>query len=386
MSERTDAALQRARLEGDAGITAVWVALMLVALMLVAAMAIDGGQTYASRRVSQNASDAGALAGARMLDDIRFNSATTYAAANLDDEILKFSQASGVSGTGDVTNCWLLDEDKNRLGSEFCASGAEADAGLVASAYGIEVNANNAEATNFARVVGYNQTTAPTKAKAFVYNFAGGTNSPFIVCGADPTKAGSESFSGHDEHSYDLMYDGPDGLELKDEVIGMHFAIQGAQIPECGASQFKGKAAQGADPIGELPSPYEFETGNGFNSDIVLAVAGIVPCAAGTTDFNGCGMLIPIASWCDDCNGSEPTMIIEAWTVWQVWGQGTGSYDWTSLGSAGDPTGSNCRVPITVAGGSVKYCGKLLGKGVVNGGNAGDPASDGQPHVFRLSE
>jgi uncharacterized membrane protein len=64
--------IDRARLSGERGMTAVWVALMLVVLMLFAALAIDGGQAYSSRRQSQNASDAGVMAGIRQLVEIQF--------------------------------------------------------------------------------------------------------------------------------------------------------------------------------------------------------------------------------------------------------------------------------------------------------------------------
>jgi hypothetical protein len=45
----------------------VVIALILVALLAITALAIDGGLTYAQRRRAQNAADAGALAGARVM-------------------------------------------------------------------------------------------------------------------------------------------------------------------------------------------------------------------------------------------------------------------------------------------------------------------------------
>src|SRR5690606_14248364 len=60
------------RCDDDAGVSIVIVALSVVALLLFSALAIDGGRAYAQRRVTQNAADAAAMAGARAVQQARF--------------------------------------------------------------------------------------------------------------------------------------------------------------------------------------------------------------------------------------------------------------------------------------------------------------------------
>src|SRR5260221_14560547 len=59
--------LRRSRAENRSGQALVLVAIALVALIGFAALAIDVGHAYAQRRQLQNAADAAALAGARLV-------------------------------------------------------------------------------------------------------------------------------------------------------------------------------------------------------------------------------------------------------------------------------------------------------------------------------
>ena len=55
------------RLRDTRGVTLLWVALLLVVLLGIAALAVDVGYMAVTRNESQNAADAAALAGARLL-------------------------------------------------------------------------------------------------------------------------------------------------------------------------------------------------------------------------------------------------------------------------------------------------------------------------------
>ena len=59
--------MNRKKLNLQRGQALVLVALAMIALMAMLALVLDGGNTFMNRRAMQNASDAGALAGARQL-------------------------------------------------------------------------------------------------------------------------------------------------------------------------------------------------------------------------------------------------------------------------------------------------------------------------------
>ena len=133
-----------------------------------------------------------------------------------------------------------------------------------------------------------------------------------------------------------------------------------------------------------LPTDTSTTPGNAQSGQVQISVAGIKACQPGDTTFNGCGMLIPIADF-GTANGNNAQMHIVTWLAWQIWGDGTSGYNFNNIGTNSSQTpGLGCKNPIAAGGGSMKYCGLLLGKATVTGGGGTQPGTLGQIHVLSL--
>lgn len=97
-------------LKDQAGQSVVIIALVMIGLVAMVGLAIDGGEVYLSRRDAQNASDAGAFAGARVLTTHPANDTTIRAAINT------FAQENHVANTSDIVT-YFLDKDGNQIGT-----------------------------------------------------------------------------------------------------------------------------------------------------------------------------------------------------------------------------------------------------------------------------
>jgi hypothetical protein len=377
----------------DRGVVAVFVALTMVVVLLLTALAIDGGVAYQSHRQSQNASDSGAMAGVRTLEQLKFWTLCSSPVvapctgftgmSSMKTEIMREAVASGADAAG--VTCYLLDGTAARVGSEFCSSGTVPDNALRNVASGVEVSATRTRETYFAKAAAnVSQTKATTTAKAFVYNFAGGTGSPFIVCGTQdtmPVPAPSNPL----DWSYNIITNTGGSWQMVNPTpVGYYYQLQGSSNPSCGvdSNTFKGKG--GPNTIGTLPYVSGIGPGNGNDGNIQLTVAGLTPCPTGATSYNGCGMLIPIASVGSGSSQSTATMTLVAWLAFQVWGSGSG---YSPAGSTTDLPGTSCKVAISPSStNTMKYCGRLLGAVSVTGGAGAGPGTDGQPHILKLSQ
>ena len=117
---------RRSRQKGQA---IALLAIALAALVAGVAVVVDGGYAYAQRRVSQNASDFGAMAGTRVIGLKRINQPANGAQVwSAIDEALKANGASLVSGT-------YIDEDGVDVGP-VTAGGA-----IPGDAFGVVVEA-----------------------------------------------------------------------------------------------------------------------------------------------------------------------------------------------------------------------------------------------------
>jgi hypothetical protein len=384
----------RRRAGDDAGMTAVVVALLLSVVLMFAAFALDGGTAYVAHRSSQNASDSGAMAGARALEQLKFfgscsavpkpvpcTSFTTL--ADLRTEIQREARASGADATDPGVSCWLLDENRNRLGPELCQSGATPD-GIPNLASGVEVRGRQTNRTYFAGVAGVKETEANTVAKAFIYNFAGGTAAPFITCGVRATKLSTFTDPDPNAWSFDLLAPSAGGYTIQPGAVGKYYELQDSDTPGCGADSatFKG-LGDSTQKIAVVPGNYNITPGNANSNNAEITVAGIQACPPGTNQiYSGCGMLIPVA---DNAAGSGQSIDVHlvSWLAWQVWGSGN-SYQFS--GNNSDPLGTSCKNPISYRNFNGKYCGKLLGAVSVTGGAGNGAATRGQPHVLKLTE
>ena len=365
------------RCRQDDGIAILLVALLAVVLLVVAAFAIDLGQLYAQRRQTQNGTDSAAMAGARAIDQVRFKTPTPDQPDTIYTAIRR-SITEHLEGQTGEFHCWLTGTTGERLlpTADACASAAAMTSAFnslttgpraLSPVAGVEVSARQTRATFLARVVGQKQTTAETSAAATIQPYLGGTGSPFVVCGVKAA----------DSTSYDIMK--ADGT-LVDGVVGQSFAIQGSQVPTCGANS-SAKGLNGASTIvvgkpcpSSLP-PFSpacdmtlARVGNRFDGEVSATVAGAVPCTAAQLQLDAppCDLLVPIADYgYGNGNGNGPEgpvrFHIVGWVVMHV------------------TPGPN---------GQAKYIGEVLGgsNGVITGGTGSTSpvTSSGTPRVIKL--
>jgi Tfp pilus assembly protein PilV len=357
---------RKLRMHDDRGVTIVLVAVLAVVLLLVAALAIDGGLAYANRRQMQNAADASAMAGTRMVDEIRFPDPSAPTPAPTPDEIWTAIDESRKDNAADSMVCYLIDAYEQRLasGQDACASpSAMVDAwnnagGVVA---GVEVEQTGVKSTFFARIRGADEVSATARAAATIQPYVGGAAAPFIICGYLP----------RDSSAYDMLDEdgnfkpeafvryGPGGTDAPFDLQGGG-QEQNEGIPGCGLGpSFNGKLDEDVTNV-VVGTPAKAQQGNGFNEEIRNAVVDsqLSPCPD-EGPFDGCGMLLPIANDSNDEDGNDMYITPANWGVFKVYGNGKGN---------------------------AKYTAELLAEGsVVDGGigGAGD-VGQGQARVIKL--
>ena len=153
MSHRTD------RSRGDAGQVLALFAFGFLALVAGVAFVVDGGNIYSNHRISQNASDAAAEAGAVVLAE-RLGGATRSdnAVRSAVDGVLAAMEMDVVNSVAEYT-----DIDGNRLGF---AVGSRGSAPPPSTAWGVAVDGERDFGAFFARAIGMNDFSATTHATA----------------------------------------------------------------------------------------------------------------------------------------------------------------------------------------------------------------------------
>src|SRR5215211_5368117 len=147
----------------------VMFALFLTGLISMLGMATDLGYAFSQRRASQNAADAGALAGARMV--LEQQVASGDAATEVTKNAMK-------STTVNMTACWYVNDTKSASNLGSCEGAPPS------GATGVHVEVNETHNTFFMRVLGINTVTTSAKATAnvqLVETVPG--NGPYLVCG-----------------------------------------------------------------------------------------------------------------------------------------------------------------------------------------------------------
>jgi hypothetical protein len=225
---------------GDRGVSLVLVALLAVAVLLLAAVAIDGGSAYANRRQMQNAADAGAFAGTRAVEKLRFGGETD--GGTIWDAV----ESTRETNDADSMRCWLVGPvttagtPPSRITADVCT-----DEATMASAWaslpnggdevaGVEVEQTAVRDTYFARVTGNDTTTARASAIATLQPLAGTVGgTPFLVCSSSENDA-----DGFDIWDFDTNRIRPGAITDPETGEPVLYGLQGAQnekVPDCGA-------------------------------------------------------------------------------------------------------------------------------------------------------
>jgi Flp pilus assembly protein TadG len=128
--------------KNQAGATLVWVSLMMVGMLAMLALALDGGYAYSQRREMQNAADASAIAGGRIMG-LGGNT------SQIETAVSQYASANGAD-----TYSWTIINGGNT----------------------IQVSVSRTFATFFANIVGIQQYTASAQAEASLSYLAGTGN------------------------------------------------------------------------------------------------------------------------------------------------------------------------------------------------------------------
>lgn len=137
-------------MKDERGQSMILIALAIVGLIAIIGLAIDGGRLHTNRRLAQNAADAAALAGGRLLLEGLCDTGGPSDAA-IRQAVIEYITQNGVpvdpNDPAANINAWYVDADEQRLG--IVGNGAVPN-----NTRGVEVETWYSEDTTFMRIVG----------------------------------------------------------------------------------------------------------------------------------------------------------------------------------------------------------------------------------------
>jgi Flp pilus assembly protein TadG len=256
-------------------------AVFLVGMVGMMALSVDLGVSFTERRAMQNAADAGALAGARVV--LKSTSASPLSASSA---VSTAANANAMRiGSINQINCSYVDDSDTPLGD--CS-------GVVPStATGVTVTVQETHSTFFIRAIPGGPTTAQVSAKAtaHVLLLKPPTDGPFLPC-ANAALAGNTNST-----TPIVIKDSSGRWVINPAAVGVNFYIHGPQINRCGLtdSSYKGIADQTANAgktIGSSGTWLGFVTGT-VAGPISVSVDGANGCVAGQV-IDKCVVFLPI--------------------------------------------------------------------------------------------
>ena len=327
----------------------VLVALLVTSLLIVVAIVIDGGQGYAERRRMQNAADAAAFAGAREINQIRFQASTTDLATAV-RAVAADNQADPALITCDVIDV---------AGARLAPCSPNAGWAARPDAVGVLVTAARRRPTLFGRVAGVAELTPRATAAASLQKLVS-ARSPWMVCGnrllpggfdlVDPLTKGLRPDS-----VLQKLY-GQGGTALSDS---RGIPIAGRTTGTCGlSSSWNGLVDPSSQPVQlgtYAPADKGKQVGR-YQYDDILAGVGGCPEDFKDGEVINCLALVPIF---DHVDVAAQSARIAAWAVWRI------RYD---------------------QNGTVKYWGQYVTSGVASRGvTSTDDLAGGSTVVVKLA-
>jgi Flp pilus assembly protein TadG len=298
------------------GQATIMLALMMVPLIGMLGLVVDGGVYLYARRTAQAAADAGALAGARQL-----SKSTTSAPTPALPEV---NTVVGMNGQGDVVptvlECRYVN-DKNTPVAGNCTSP------IPSTASGVLVRTQETVPTFFLPVIPGAPASSVVTASAIArVQVASGilADAPFIACGFGSWDVTSDPDTNNGGTTTPILSD-DDPLTINPAAIGKTFRIWDSRLSQEGAgcdegSQFKGLANSGDNEDETLPNWIEWDNGTraGPTRSNVNGPGG---CATGVSDYNGCVLILPLAT--NKPGGSSN----------EIWGVGFAAFRMSPVGS-----------------------------------------------------
>jgi Flp pilus assembly protein TadG len=273
-------------------------ALFLVGLLGVLGLAMDLGMAFAQRRTMQNAADASAIAGARVV--LRSNTSSPSVALG---DVTTFAQANAMNTTPQVQSCLYINDAGGTVGN--CSSG------VPSGATGVRVAVQETHQTFFIRVVpgAPSTVTVSANAQANVQRFANyPADGPFLVCGRN-TRVASGTSSG----TMNIISGSSGNWSINQAADEVTFEIHGPQAETCKAkaSRYKGAADQVANRNRTVPPEQWFNYDEGTVAGPVSAdVPGVGGCKAGQV-IDNCVAFLPVVV----DNPEETGNSRQLWTV-----------------------------------------------------------------------
>lgn len=259
-------------------------AFVSIAMFGVLGLATDLGIGFAGRRSAQNAADAAALAGARVVAQSVTNATlTALPEVQTMTGLNKFSPAT--SGPS-VSSCQYVNDADTLLGS---CSGV-----VPAAATGVKVTVEETHPTYFIKVVPGAPSTVTTKASAIAHvmvpNLTG--SGPFIPCATGTVLTDGSG-------KMDILKKVSGTWQINTAAVGKTFNIHEPNqnnFNKCGisSSQFKGVADQGANAALSAPPEGYFVYSTGNVTSVNATVQGINGCQVGQP-LDNCVVYLPIA-------------------------------------------------------------------------------------------
>lgn len=258
----------------------VMFALFSTALIGVLGLATDLGIAFAGRRAVQNAADAGAYAGARVVA----KAATTTGLASQTEVGTLVSDNGFVFSPGLVVeSCQYVNDSEQSVGN--CSTT------VPSTATGVKVTVSESHSTFFIRVLPGAPATTTTRATATAHirklaNIP--SDGPFLPCGINTKLANGSRLS--------IVVKVGGIWQINPAAVNQTFEIHGPQIEKCSAksSRFKGVADQSANRNRSAPPEQWFNYTEGDTAGPVSAdVQGLQGCKAGQA-INNCVAFLPI--------------------------------------------------------------------------------------------
>jgi len=203
----------------------VMFALMVTVFAGMLGLAIDVGYAYSQRRTVQNAADAAAMAGARMVANWTSANPTS---AQTEAQTFATMDTNRIASTNQtLQSCEYVNYAGNSQGA--CS------ATVPANATGVRVVVEETHSTWFIQVIpgAADTVTTSAAATAHVEEFNGATAGPIIVCGKSTKLRSGGSFSILDASN-----------QINPAAYNKEYEIHGPGIEDCGAqgNSFKGSA------------------------------------------------------------------------------------------------------------------------------------------------
>ena len=191
------ASTQRRRAGSEAGQIIVIAALSMLAIIGGVALVLEGGNAYANQRITQNAADAVAHAGATVL--AQRLGGTVKDDKDVADAMTELADANGLAGhTGYYVN--VTGQYIAATGLPAISPGEWVQVGSLGEgmppppkAQGVRASADREFGATFGRVIGFNEFTATAEATAVMGRLTGGTFLP-LVLPVSPSECSNSGF------------------------------------------------------------------------------------------------------------------------------------------------------------------------------------------------